>query len=260
MIVRLLSALLLFACGLATAQPAPAPPLVACASDLQFAMPELAAQYRRDTGAEVRLVFGSSGNLASQALRGAPFELFLSADESYVFELADRGLTRDRGVVYAQGHLVLFAPDGSPLAGRLSAGGLRAGLADGKLRRLAMANPEHAPYGRAARSWLSGQGLWEAVQPVLVLGENVSQAAQFALAGSQAAILPLSLVQAPQVGGKGSYMLLDAADHERLQQRMVLLAAATPAAQRFYQYLQSAAARAVLARHGFLLPGEDAAP
>lgn len=235
--------------------PAAEAPVVACASDLQFAMTEVAAQYQRDTGNEVRLTFGASGNFARQIAQGAPFELFMSADESFVLQLAGQGFTRDRGTLYAAGHLVLFAPAGSPLAKDLSAGGLRAGLADGSVKRLAIANPEHAPYGRAAREWLMTQGLWQAAQAALVLGENVSQAAQFTLAGSQAGILPLSLVLAPQIGSKGSYASLDAADYKPLLQRMVLLKNATPEAERFYQYIQSPQAREVLRRFGFVLPG-----
>lgn len=251
------AAFLMLACaGLAGAQEGP---VVACASDLQFAMPEVVASYQRDTGRQVRLTFGASGNFARQIAQGAPYQLFLSADESYVFDLADKGLTRDRGQLYAAGHLVLFAPQGSPLAASLTAEGLRAGLADGSVKRLAIANPEHAPYGRAARSWLVTHDLWQAVQPVLVLGENVSQAAQFALAGSQAGILPLSLVLAPQVGSRGTYAQLAEADHDPLLQRMVLLKNATPEIEHFYQYLQGEAARAVLRRYGFVLPGEAVA-
>ncbi len=235
-------------------------PVIACASDLQFAMTEVAANYQRDTGRQVRLSFGASGNFARQIAQGAPFQLFLSADEAFVFDLADKGLTRDRGMLYASGHLVLFAPQGSPLAADLTAQGLRAGLAQGSVKRLAIANPEHAPYGRAAREWLMTHDLWQAAQPALVLGENVSQAAQFALAGSQGGILPLSLVLAPQIGSRGTYAPLDEADHKPLLQRMVLLRNATPDAEHFYQYIQSEAARVVMRRFGFVLPGEAAAP
>ena len=164
--------------------------------------------------------------------------------------------SRDRGVLYATGHLVLFAPHGSPLAEDPGIEQLRAGLARGSIRRLAMANPDHAPYGRAAREWLQTQGLWEAAQGALVLGENVAQAGQFATSGAQAAILPLSLAMAPQVGARGRYVRLDEAHHQPLRQRMVLLRDASAEAARFHEYMQGPAARAIMRRFGFLLPGE----
>src|SRR5437762_3145654 len=108
----------------------------------------------------------------------------LSADEGFVFRLADAGKTLDRGTLYAEGRIVLFAPKGSPLKPDGNFADLRAALQDGRIQRFAIANPEHAPYGRAAEQALKGQGLWEAVLPKLVLGENVSQAAQFATSGS----------------------------------------------------------------------------
>ena len=239
----------------ARAQPAP---LVAAASDLQFALEDVAAAFARDTGSEVRIDFGSSGNVARQIGRGAPFELFLSADESFVFELAERGLTQDRGVLYAVGRIVLFAPAGSPLAGNLSAEGLRTALHSGSLRRFAIANPEHAPYGRAAEQWLRANGLWDAVQPALVLGENASQATQFAASGSvDAGIVPYSLALAPQVADRGLHHLLPAEQHAPLRQRMVLLDSAGDVARRFYDYVQQPPARRIMRDYGFALPEEQ---
>lgn len=247
---------LLAVAGATCARSADQGPLIACASDLQFAMPGIADAFAAATRVQVRPVFGSSGNLARQIEQGARFGMFLSADEAFVLGLADKSLTRDRGVLYATGHLVLFAPHGSPLAGDLTVEALRKGLVQGSIRRLAIANPEHAPYGRAAREWLQSQGLWEAAQRALVLGENVAQAAQFATSGAQAAILPLSLALAPQVGGQGRYLRLDEAHHQPLRQRMVLLRDASADAVRFYEYMQGSDARAIMRRFGFLLPGE----
>ena len=234
-----------------------APP-IAAASDLQFALEEVASAFQRDSGSEVRLVFGSSGNFARQIEQGAPFQLFLSADEALVFDLADKALTLDRGDLYAIGHIVLFAPKGSPLLGQLSAEGLRRAAADGTLKHLAIANPEHAPYGRAAQQWLTTHRLWETVQPLLVLGENASQAAQFAIAGdSQGGIIPYSIALAPRVSKAGSFVLLPAEDHEPLRQRMVLLKNASATAERFYRYMQDTAAREIMRRYGFGLPDES---
>jgi molybdate transport system substrate-binding protein len=228
------------------------PPVVAAASDLQFALGLVAERFTAETGERVELVFGSSGNLSRQLTSGAPFELFLSADEEYVEKLADAGLTRDRGVLYAVGRLVLFAPRGSPLAIDERLDGLQLLVSRGGSWRFAIANPEHAPYGRAAEAALRAKGLWERLQPMLVLGENVVQAAQFATTGNAVGgILAYSLVLAGPLGERGAFVLLPETLHAPLRQRMVLTKRASPAAERFYRYLQQPAAREVLRRYGF---------
>ncbi len=234
------------------------PPAIAAASDLQFALEEVAARFSVDTNRRVRLVFGSSGNFTTQILHGAPFEMFLSADEGFVFKLADAGRTLDRGALYAEGRIVLFAPKESALKPDAGFKDLRAALADGRVKRFAIANPEHAPYGRAAEQALKGQGLWDAVQPRLVLGENVSQAAQFATSGSaEGGIFAYSLALSPAVRSRGSYALVPADWHAALRQRMVLMKNAGEVAKAFYAYTQSPPARAIFRKHGFLLPGES---
>lgn len=174
----------LLAAALAVVPARAAPPVVAAASDLQFALADIAAAFTRDTGGEVRLAFGSSGNFRTQIAQGAPFEMFLSADEAYVDALAAEGRTVDRGVRYATGRIVLFVPAGSPLKLDPTLADLKAAAMDGRVTRFAIANPEHAPYGRAAREALQRAGAWDALSPRLALGENVSQAAQFATTGS----------------------------------------------------------------------------
>lgn len=235
---------------------------VAAAADLRFALGELAQRFGSDTGQTLSLSFGSSGTFTHQIEQGAPFELFLSADEGFVFRLADAGLTLDRGTLYAIGRLVVFAPHGSPLQVDGELVGLRAAITDGSIRRFAIANPEHAPYGRAGRAALQHAGLWQALEPRLVLGENAAQAMQFAASGSsQGGIVPLSLSKAEEVAALGRFALVPAEWHaaEPLRQRMVLLKGAGETARAFYAYLQTPAAREVLVRYGFLLPG-DASP
>lgn len=176
-----------------------------------------------------------------------------------MFRLADKGLTVNRGALYAIGRIVLFAPHGSTLKVDENLADLKAALADGRLKRFAIANPDHAPYGRAARSALSRAGLWETIQPRLAPGENASQATQFAAAGaSQGGIVPLSLSRAPEIAKLGTFALIPAAWHadEPLRQRMVLTRKAGKTARVFHAYLQQPAARATLARHGFVLPDE----
>jgi molybdate transport system substrate-binding protein len=232
-------------------------PLIAGAADLQFALTEIAARFRAETGQEVRLSLGSSGNITRQIEQGAPVEMFLSADEAFVFRLAEGGHTRDWGELYAIGRIVLFTPPGSPLrtAGGMEA--IRAALDAGQIRRFAIANPEHAPYGRAAEQALRAAGLWDRLQPHLVLGENVSQATQFAVAGgSQGGIVAYSLVLAPAMGGRGAHQLLPDTLYDPLRQRMVLTRRAGPVAERFYAYMQEPPAREIMRRYGFVLPGE----
>ncbi len=232
-------------------------PLIAAASDLQFALEAVAAAFRAETGLPVRLVFGSSGNFARQIRQGAPFQMYLSADERYVHDLARDGLTRDGGALYAEGRIVILVPHGSALRADERLDDLAAALDDGRLRRFAIANPAHAPYGRRAEEALRRKGLWERIQPRLVFGENVSQAAQFATSGSaQGGIVAYSLATAPPVAARGTFALIPGHWHAPLRQRMVLLPSAGATAERFYDFVQAPPARAVFRDFGFALPGE----
>ena len=228
---------------------------VAAASDLQYALPEIAAAFAAGGNPRPRISFGSSGMFAHQIVNGAPFELFFSADESYVALVRQAGRGEDDGRLYAQGRLVLYLPKGSPIAADRELADLGRAARDGRLKRLAIANPEHAPYGRAARQALQHVGLWPALGDKLALGENVSQAAQFVASGNaEAAILPLSLANSVALADKGAYLTLPAEWHAPLRQRMVLLKGAGENARRFYQFLGQEQARAILARHGFASP------
>lgn len=230
-------------------------PAIAAASDLKFAVEEIALRFRADTKRELRLSFGSSGNYFQQIAQGAPFQMFMSADENFVFKLHAAGRTEDRGTLYATGRIVLFAPQGSPLQLDTSMAGLKKAMAAGQIRRFAIANPEHAPYGRAAEQSLRKLGLWEGLQDRMVLGENVSQAAQFAASGStQGGIFAYSLALAPQLAQLGRYVLLPEELHDPLRQRMVLVKGAGDTARAFHAYLQQPAAREVFVRYGFVLP------
>ncbi len=230
-------------------------PVVAGASDLQFALEEIAGAFRSEEGTGVRLAMGSSGNFARQIRQGAPFEIFLSADEAYVLDLARDGFTRDEGDLYAVGRIAIITPQGSPLRADPTLDDLAAALAEGRVSRFAIANPAHAPYGMRAEEALRHRGLWDAIQPRLVLGENVSQAAQFAVSGNtQGGIVAYSLALSPKVSARASYALLPADWHSPLRQRMVLLKNAGPAAERFYDFLMGSKARRIFRAYGFRLP------
>jgi molybdate transport system substrate-binding protein len=245
------------ACLAVAQQPGRGAPVVAAASDLQFAIEKIAAAFYGDTGHALRLTFGSSGNFARQIRQGAPFQLYLSADEDYVLDLARDGYTRDEGMLYAIGRIVLMAPHGSPLEADGTLSSLAAALGEGRITRFAIANPDHAPYGKRAEEALRHKGLWDAIRPRLVLGENVTQAAQFATSGNaEGGIVAYSLALAPQVVARGRFELIPEDWHAPLRQRMVLLKDAGPVAEGFYDYLQQPAARQILAQYGFVLPGE----
>jgi molybdate transport system substrate-binding protein len=236
---------------------AQAPATVAAASDLKFALEALVPTFEQETGHKLRLVFGSSGNFTTQILQGAPFHLFLSADESFVFRLADAGRTLDRGRVYAIGHIGLLVPMGSPLKPDPTLRDLGAAIRDGRLQKFAIANPDHAPYGMRAREALQAAGLWDAIQPHLVLGENISQAAQFVASGSvQGGLIALSLALAPPIARVGTFAQIPASQHQPLRQRMVLMKDAPPAARAFHDYLTTPPAQAVMRRFGFEMPRE----
>lgn len=230
-------------------------PIVAAASDLQFALKDIAAAFQRETGQRVRLSFGSSGNFARQIRQGAPFQLYLSADEDYVLSLARDGFTRGEGVLYGIGRVVLIVPDNSPLRADGSLESLAEALRDGSVQRFAIANPTHAPYGKRAEEVLRRKGVWDAIKPRLVFGENVSQAAQFALTGSTAGgIIAYSLALAPEVNSRGRFELIPEEWHSPLRQRMALLKNAGPVAEQFFAYLQRAEARRLFESYGFALP------
>ena len=232
-------------------------PVIAAAADLKFAMTEIAAAFTADTGKEVKLSFGSTGNFATQIRQGAPFQIFMAADQKFIGDLYKDGFTRDAGDLYAEGRIVLMVPHGSALKADAAMNGLAAMLEAGGITRFAIANPEHAPYGLRAEEALKHRGLWEKVQPHLVLGENVSQAAQFALSGNaQGGIIAYSLALAPEVRSQGEFALIPADWHEPLLQRMVLLKNAGSVAEEFYAFMKAPKAREIMKKFGFVLPGE----
>lgn len=228
------------------------PPTIAAAANLNFALTAIANQFKADHGTPVDVVFGASGTLTRQIQDGAPFELFLAADEEFPNQLTKAGLTRDAGVVYATGRLALFAPNGSPLTVDAQLSGLARLIKSGKAGRFAIANPDVAPYGKAAEAVLRKRGLWDAIRPQLVLGDTIAQAAQFATTGNAVGgLVAYSLVLGPGFAERGKYAVIPESDHPPLRQRMVLLKRAGPTAAQFYAYLQGKTARAILRKNGY---------
>ncbi len=229
---------------------------IAAASDLKFAMDEIAASFRKaHPGDDVEVVYGSSGNFHAQIQQGAPFDLFFSADIAYPRELAQRGLAASEVKPYAIGRIVLWSA--SLDATRMTL----ASLTDPKITRIAIANPKHAPYGKRAEEALRAAGVWEKVEPKLVYGENIAQTAQYVQTGNaQVGIIALSLAVNPQLTGKGGYWLIPDNLHQPLEQGFLITqrAAGNPLARRFAGFMSTQPVRAILTRYGFVLPDEAA--
>jgi len=230
---------------------------VAAAADLKFALDEISAAFRKEAPAiDVRVSYGSSGSFFAQIVNGAPYDLFLSADVSYPRRLVEAGLAaRGSEFPYAVGRLVLWVPRESRLdLQRLGMGA----LLDPTVRRIAIANPDHAPYGKAAEAAMRSAGILDQLRPRLVLGENISQAAQFVQSGNaDAGILALSLALAPAMRDGGSYWEVPEASFPRMDQGGVVLTASREpeAAAAFVTFLTGPAGRVILSRFGFKLPG-----
>ncbi len=229
---------------------------VAAAADLKFAFDELVADFQ-ETHPEiaVTVTYGSSGNFFSQLSNGAPFDLFLSADVDYPRKLIEKGLAfKESEFQYAVGQIVVWVPNNSPLD--LEKLGIRA-VVDPSVKKLAMANPKHAPYGRAAEAAMKTLGVFEQAQDRLVVGENISQTAQFVESGAaDVGIIALSLAMAPALRDKGRYWIVPLDAYPRLLQGGVILSWAKDreATQALRDFVMSKSGRGILKRYGFLLP------
>jgi molybdate transport system substrate-binding protein len=230
---------------------------IAAASDLIYCIDELNKAFESvRKGVTIRTSNGSSGNFFAQIQNGAPFDIFLSADLHYPQELIASGMAdRESLTVYAAGRIVLWtaAPEIDVSKGLEV-------LRSPGVRRIAIANPEHAPYGRAAKSALEKAGLWQAVKPKLVFGDNIAQAKQFVQTGNaDIGVLALSLVLAPVMKGIGAYWLIPQDTYPRLDQAAVLTARGrnNPAARAYLAFLRSPAAREIFEHFGFFMPKSD---
>jgi molybdate transport system substrate-binding protein len=230
---------------------------VAAAADLSPVLQPIVNNFQRHTGNTVRLSFGSSGDFFNQIQNGAPYDVFLSADLGYPQKLVKLGFA-DSGSLhtYAVGRLVLWVPRNSKLD--LEHQGMQA-LLDPSVHQIAIANPQHAPYGRAAVAALRHSGLYDKLAARLVLGENIGQAAQFAESGNaQVGIIALAHAVAPSVRSLGRYWIVPTDSYPALQQGMVIVSFSknkTVAAQ-FLKYLAGPDSQAIFRQYGFVTPGE----
>ena len=258
--VRIVPLLLAASVALVTGQgprgaSGPAPTVrVAAAADLKFALDEVAARLAgRQPSIRVETTYGSSGSMHAQLRQRAPYDVYLSADVEYPRELVSRGIGSDRDLfTYAIGRIVVWVPRGSTLAIEREGLGALTGAA-----RIAIANPRHAPYGKAAEAALHKAGIWNCVSRRMVLGENAAQAAQFVQSGAaDAGIVAKSLAIAPAMRGAGRFWEIPEDAHPRLRQGGLILpwAVSRDAAVRFRDYLLSDEGRQLLASYGFGLP------
>ncbi len=228
---------------------------VAAAADLKFAIGELAANFEKQTGNKVNVTYGSSGNVFSQIQNGAPFDLFFSADVEYAKKLEAGGLAEPGTLYnYAVGRIVIWMPQGVKVD--LNAQGMNA-LLGAVIQKIAIANPVHAPYGRAAVAAIKKSGIYEKVEPKLVYGENISQAAQFVQSGNaQAGIIALSLAISPAMKDSGKMWLIPTELHSPIEQAAVVVknSRKKEAAKAFLEYVKSAAGKAVMEKYGFTAP------
>ena len=247
-IILLLAVLLTSTCARAQAVK------VAAAADLKFAMAELAAQFEKQSGTKLDVTYGSSGNFLTQIQNGAPFDLFFSADSEYPKKLEAAGLA-EPGTLreYAVGRIVIWTPGDSEINAPKDAWKC---LLDQRVKKIAIANPEHAPYGRAALAAMKKAGIYEQVQNKLVYGENISQAAEFVQSGNaQAGIVALSLAISPAMKN-GNRWEVPADSYPPIKQAVVLLKASKnkDAARRFLEFVSGPQGREILQRFGFTAP------
>ena len=224
---------------------------VAAASDLQFAMQDIAARFENESGRHVKVVYGSSGNFFQQIQNGAPFDLFFSANLDYAKKLEAAGFAEPGTLYqYATGKIVIWAPVDSKVNLKK---GLQA-LLDPAVRKIAIANPEHAPYGQAAVAAMKKENIYDRLAGKLVLGENISQTASFALSGSaDVGIVALSLAVSPNMKGKGRYVELPTEDYPAIEQGCVLLKASLKKepARAFLEFFKTPAVTELLRAYGF---------
>ncbi|ULA60634.1 MAG: Molybdenum ABC transporter, periplasmic molybdenum-binding protein ModA [Nitrospira sp.] len=227
---------------------------IAAASDLNFAIKELIEEFEKQSGNKVKLSLGSSGNFFAQLQQGAPFDLYFSADIGYPRKLEEAGLTAPGTLYrYAVGRVVLWAPKSSPLDVTKGLTVLR----EPAIKKIAIANPKHAPYGRAAVAAMEHEQVYGDVKDRLVLGENISQAAQFIESGAcDVGIIALSLAMAPAMKSAGNYWEIPADHHTPLEQGAVVMKQSKnqEIAKQFLEFMKGERGQEIMTRYGFTLP------
>jgi molybdate transport system substrate-binding protein len=229
---------------------------VAAAADLEFAMQDIADQFQKETDKKVKLIFGSSGNFFQQIQNGAPFDMFFSADLSYPKKLEAAGLTEPGSFYqYARGRIVIWVLKDSALD---VSSGLKS-LLNPNVKKIAVANPQHAPYGQAAVAAMQREGIYDKVKDKIVLGENISQTASFVVSGSaDVGIVALSLALSPTMRDKGRFVEIQAGEYPPIEQAGVILSSSKnkEAAKQFLSFVKTASVADTLKKYGFDVPSQ----
>jgi molybdate transport system substrate-binding protein len=224
---------------------------VAAAADLQFAMQDVAAGFQKETGKEIKLIYGSSGSFFQQIQNGAPFDMFFSANLDYPKKLESSGLTASGSYYqYARGKIVVWVANDSKIN---VDSGLKS-LLDPSVKKIAVANPQHAPYGQAAVAAMKNEGVYEKVKDKFVLGENISQTASFVVSGAaDVGVVALSLALSPNMKNKGRYREIPTTEYPPVEQACVILSSSKDkeTAKQFLSYIKTAAVADTLKRYGF---------
>jgi molybdate transport system substrate-binding protein len=228
-------------------------PLVAAASNMSHVLTEIADAYHAETHRTVRLSFGSSGNFTRQILQGAPYSLFISADRKYLDILRQEGLQITTNSIFAYGRIGIFIPATSPLAAKTDLQDIMHALYNGSYRRLAIANPDYAPYGTAAMQSLQSAGLWVIEKGKLLIGESAAQTMQITLTGGvDLGIIPASYAKLPGIMEQGKFFLIPETWHKPVIQYLVLLDEADQPSRQFYNYLLTDATKQILHKYGYV--------
>ena len=247
-LLSLLTSLLLCA-NLAFAQST----TIAVAANMKDAFAEIASAYKSNGKSDMRVVYGSSGNFTAQIMNGAPFNLFIAADERFPMELYKNGKTVDDGVIYAIGRLALIAKTSSGIVLVDNKAELAKVIA--KANKVAIAKPDLAPYGKAAVEYLKSEGLWDLAKDKLVYGDSIGVATTYVVSGAaEIGFTALSLARSPEVTKEANFILLNPKLYEPIRQRMVLIKGAPPEARDLYRFMQGAQAKAILVKYGYATP------
>lgn len=226
---------------------------VAVAANMKDAFSDIATTFKASDKQEMKVVYGSSGNFTAQIMNGAPFSLFIAADEHFPLELYKNGKTVDEGLVYATGKLVLISKSSSGLA--LVGNKAEIARAIVKANKVAIAKPELAPYGKAAVEFLKNEGLWDLAKDKLVYADNIGVATTYVVTGAaDLGFTALSLAKSPEVSKETNFILLDGKLYEPIRQRMVLIKGAPQEAKDLYQFMQGAQAKSILRKYGYSTP------
>ena len=226
---------------------------VAVAANMKDAFSEIVSAFQATGKPGLRVVYGSSGNFTAQIMNGAPFNLFISADERFPLELYKNGKTVDQGKVYAIGKLALIAKNSSGI----QLGSDKASLVKAieKANKIAIAKPELAPYGKAAVEYLKAEGLWELAKDKLVYGDNIGLATTYIVTGAaDLGFTAVSLAKSTEVSKDTNYLLVNDGMYEPIKQRMVLMKGAPVEAVELYQFIQGPTAQSILRKYGYITP------